>query len=150
VPWSDIDELVVASYRLQAPKRLRLALDDLLEAAGEEPREGDEEPVDLDVPALAVDRRVVQIVEVATGDFEAVRAAEAAWRSATEGRRAKSRLLAGHGGEMVVLVVEYASAADAELDGELPETKAFFDALARVADAAPVVRRVEIDAVDVR
>jgi predicted DNA-binding protein (MmcQ/YjbR family) len=150
VAWSEIDELVVASYRLQAPKRLRLALDELLEAAGEEALEGEDEPVDLDVPALPVDRRVVQIVEVATDDFEAVRAAEAAWRAETEGRRAKSRLLAGHAGEVVVLVVEYASAADAAVDGELPETKAFFEALTRVADAAPVVRSVEIDAVDVR
>jgi predicted DNA-binding protein (MmcQ/YjbR family) len=150
VDWSEIDELVVASYRLQAPKRLRLALDELLEAAGEEPLEGEEEPVDLDVPALAVDRRVVRLIEVPTDDIDAVRAAEAAWREATGDRRAKSRLLAGRSDGSVVLLLEYASAADAERDDGLHETTLLLDTLRELGGAPPNVRTVEIEAVDVR
>jgi predicted DNA-binding protein (MmcQ/YjbR family) len=150
VPWSEIDELVVASYRLQAPKRLRLALDELLEAAGEPALEADDEPVDLDVPSLADDRRVVVVVEVATDDLSSIHASEAAWRERTSGRRAKSRLLTGHGEGTVVLLIEYASAADADADDGLPETAELMGALTALAGAPPTVRTIEIDSVDVR
>jgi predicted DNA-binding protein (MmcQ/YjbR family) len=150
VPWSEIDELVVESYRIQAPKRLRLALDELLEAAGEAPLEADEEEVDLEVPAVPEDRRVVRLVEVATDDLAAVHAAEHEWRVATEGRRARSRVLFGRADGAVVLSIEYASAADAATDDELAETAELLDALARIAGSPAQLRTIEIDRTDRR
>lgn len=149
VPWSEIDELVVGSYRLQAPKRLRVALDDLLEAAGEAPLEVEEE-VDLAVPTLADDRRVVRLIEIATDDVDGVQALERDWRAATSDRRARSRLLLGRGEGAVVMVIEYASAADAQRDDELAETAVLLDQLAQLAAEPPMVRTVEIDAADAR
>src|SRR5262245_2099007 len=150
VSWSEIDELIVASYRMQAPKPLRLALDELLEAAGETPLEADEEEVDLDVPALPEDRSVIRLVEVATDDLDAVQAAEQAWRAATEGRRARSRVLFGRADGAVVLSIEYASAADATRDDELAETAELLAALEKLAGGSVTLRTIEIDRADRR
>jgi len=145
VGWDEIDPLVVASYRLQAPKHLREALDEMLEAAGEEPIEEVDEPVDLDLPTAASDRRVVVVIEVSTEDDAAVVAAEEAWRVATVDQRAPSRILHATGPHGHLVVVEYATAADAAHDDALGPTSALLEDLARLGGGAPPsVRRYEV------
>jgi predicted DNA-binding protein (MmcQ/YjbR family) len=156
VPWSQIDRLVVESYRQQAPKSLRLVLDDLLAAAGEEPLEEDELPVEVDLTPEPVPPRVLRLVTLVGAAVEAVVAAERDWREASEGRRARSRLTVaervgvdGDGGA-VLLLIDYASAADVALDDSLPETTAFREALARLSGGAVEVLDVVQHRTDMR
>lgn len=146
VEWDEIDPLVVASYRLQAPKHLRAALDELLEAAGEEPAgEEVEAPVDLDVPIAASDRRVLVVIEVSTEDDGAVVAAEEAWRVATVDDRAPSRILHATGPDGHLVVIEYATAADADRDEALGPTGTLHAELSRIGRGVPPsVRRYEV------
>jgi predicted DNA-binding protein (MmcQ/YjbR family) len=145
VDWDEIDPLVVASYRLQAPKHLREALDELLEAAGEEPIEEIEEPVELDVPVAASDRRVLVVIEVPTDDDAGVVAAEEAWRVATVAERAPSRILHGTGPDGHLLVVEYATAADADHDDALGASRDLLEDLTQLSGGIPPgVRRYEV------
>lgn len=134
VDWHEIDRLVVASYRQQAPGGLRRALDELLAAAGEEPPQEDE-PVTVDLSPDPVPARVLRIVTVPGADVDAVAAAEAAWRVATEGRRARSRVLVAQRADpaAVVVLVEYGSAAEAAIDRDLPETGPHHERLAALA-----------------
>jgi predicted DNA-binding protein (MmcQ/YjbR family) len=149
VDWTEIDELLIGSYRLQAPKRLRVALDDLLAAAGEEPLEVDE-PVDLTVPTVSADRRVIELLQVVTPDSDAVAAAEVAWRDATEGRRAPSRIVHARDGDRHLLTIEYASADDADSDAALPESADLLVALGALAGGPVEVTRYEVVRTDRR
>lgn len=156
VAWAEIDRLVVESYRQQAPKGLRLALDELLAAAGEEPLEEDDLPTEVDLTPEPVPPRVLRLITVPGTPLDAVVAAELDWREATQGRRARSRLTVAErrgsdgGPGDVVLVVDYASARDAELDDSLPETAAFRETLARLSGGAVEVQEVVQHRTDVR
>lgn len=150
VSWDEIDELVIASYRLQAPKHLRAALDALLTAAGEEPVAEDDEPVDLEVPPSPADRRVVMVIEVKGATAEDVIDAEAAWRVETEGERAPSRVLHAHGDGRHLITVEYATASDAELDAALPASAALLGRLTELAGSEVVPRLLDVRQADRR
>lgn len=155
VAWAEIDRLVVESYRQQAPKALRLALDELLAAAGEDPLEEADLPVDVDLTPEPVPPRVLRLMTLPGANVEAVLAAEAAWREATRGHRSRSRLTVGErpdrgDGMAVVLMIDYSSAADLAADDALPETTAFGDALARLVIGPVEVHDVVQHRTDVR
>lgn len=149
--WDEIDDLVVGSYRLQAPERLVTVLDELLAAAGHEVPAAVEEEGEVALPPPHATRRVVRIIEFRTDRYDEVQAAEAQWLDATAGMRPPSRVLRCRDTadeRAWTYIEEYASVDDVKHHDELPETALLAQRMGELCDEPPTVRDVEVDEAD--
>ena len=91
--------------------------------------------------------RVMQIMEMRTSRLDEVQAVLDEWRTTTAGRRTAQRSITGRdrqGDDVYVAVVEFPSYEAAMTNSELPETRQLAEKLAKLCDAPPTFRDLDI------
>ena len=93
----------------------------------------------------------VQIIEMQTGRYEEIEAVHDAWLAETEGTRTtisetvvKDRDKPGR----YLVIVEFASYEDAQVNNDLPATARFAEELVPLLDAPPVFQNLDVVRVD--
>lgn len=91
--------------------------------------------------------RFMQIIEMKTTRREEVQALIDEWRITTAGRRTAQRAVTGRDREeddAYVMVVEFPSFEAAMTNSDLPETRELAERLAKLCDAPPTFRNLDI------
>jgi hypothetical protein len=91
--------------------------------------------------------RFMQIMEMRTSRLDEVQAVLDEWRTTTAGRRTAQRSITGRdrqGDDVYVAVVEFPSYEAAMTNSELPETRQLAEKLAKLCDAPPTFRNLDI------
>ncbi len=89
----------------------------------------------------------IQLVEFTTTETEAVRALSTQYRTETEGIRTVVRSMACADTDTpnrFVVIAEFASAADAQVNSDLPQTQALAAAMAELAEGPISYRNLEV------
>jgi quinol monooxygenase YgiN len=91
--------------------------------------------------------KFVQIIEFKTSKIDEIRALQAQYRAATEGKRTSSRATVcadrDNPGTYVV-VIEFPSYEDAQRNNELPETQKFSAEQMKLADGPATFRNLDL------
>jgi quinol monooxygenase YgiN len=91
--------------------------------------------------------RFMQIIELKTTRRDEVQALIDEWRTTTAGRRTAQRALTGRDhdhSDVYVMVVEFPSYEAAMTNSDLPETRELAERLAKLCDAPPMYRNLDI------
>jgi quinol monooxygenase YgiN len=91
--------------------------------------------------------RFMQIIEMRTSRRDEVQAALDEWRTTTAGRRTAQRAVTSRdreGEDIYVTVVEFPSYEAAMVNTDLPETRELAERLAKLCDAPPTFRNLDI------
>ena len=91
--------------------------------------------------------RFMQIMEMRTSRLDEVQAVLDEWRTTTAGRRTAQRSITGRdrqGDDVYVAVVEFPSYEAAMTNSELPEPRQLAEKLAKLCDAPPTFRNLDI------
>jgi quinol monooxygenase YgiN len=91
--------------------------------------------------------RFMQIIEMRTSRRDEVQAALDEWRTTTAGRRTAQRAVTSRdreGEDVYVTVVEFPSYEAAMVNSDLPETRELAERLAKLCDAPPTFRNLDI------
>jgi quinol monooxygenase YgiN len=91
--------------------------------------------------------RFMQIIEMRTSRRDEVQAALDEWRTTTAGRRTAQRAVTSRDREdedVYVTVVEFPSYEAAMVNSDLPETRELAERLAKLCDAPPTFRNLDI------
>jgi hypothetical protein len=91
--------------------------------------------------------RFMQIIEMRTSRRDEVQALLDEWRTTTAGRRTAQRAVTGRDQErpdLYVTVVEFPSYEAAMTNSDLPETRELAERLAKLCDAPPTFRNIDI------
>jgi aspartyl/glutamyl-tRNA(Asn/Gln) amidotransferase C subunit len=91
--------------------------------------------------------RFMQIIEMKTARRDEVQAMIDEWRTTTAGRRTAQRALTGRDrgeDDVYIVVVEFPSYEAAMTNSDLPETRELAERLAKLCDAPPTYRNLDI------
>jgi quinol monooxygenase YgiN len=91
--------------------------------------------------------RFMQIIEMRTSRRDEVQALLDEWRTTTAGRRTAQRAVTGRDQDqedVYITVVEFPSYEAAMTNNDLPETRELAERLAKLCDAPPTFRNVDI------
>lgn len=91
--------------------------------------------------------RFMQIIEMKTARRDEVQAMIDEWRTTTAGRRTAQRALTGRDrveDDAYIVVVEFPSYEAAMANSDLPETRELAERLAKLCDAPPTYRNLDI------
>jgi hypothetical protein len=91
--------------------------------------------------------RFVQIIEMRTTRRDEIQALVDEWRTTTAGRRTAQRAITGRdrdGDDIYVQIVEFPSYEAAMQNSELPETRDLAEGIAKLCDAPPTFRNLEV------
>jgi len=91
--------------------------------------------------------RFMQIIEMRTSRRDEVQALLDEWRTTTAGRRTAQRAVTGRDqdhDDVYITVVEFPSYEAAMTNSDLPETRELAERLAKLCDAPPTFRNLDI------
>jgi len=91
--------------------------------------------------------RFMQLIEMRTSRRDEVQAQLDEWRTTTAGRRTAQRALTGRDqdrDDVYITVVEFPSYEAAMTNSDLPETRELAERLAKLCDAPPTFRNLDI------
>ena len=93
----------------------------------------------------------VQIIEMKTSRYDEVDKLTEEWRAQTQGRRATGRAMVTKDRDTpntYVVVVEFPSYEAAMKNNDLPETAQFAEQMAKLCDAPPTFRNLDLEKVE--
>ena len=93
----------------------------------------------------------VQIIELQTSRFEEIEALHERWLAETEGTRttiSETLVRDSYAPDRYLVIVEFASPEDAQVNNELPATSRFAEDLGPLLDAPPVFQNLDLVLVD--
>jgi quinol monooxygenase YgiN len=93
----------------------------------------------------------IQIIEITTSRIDEIEALDEEWRAQTEGRRTAQRVTITEDRDRpntYIQLVEFPSYEAAMANSDLPETAAFAERLAKLCDAPPSFRNLDVRRVE--